>query len=159
MPGTLGKPSTPGRRARIFAIVSTFTSAAHCESTVPFISSGWAGSSKSLRSMARFVTKTNSPERTALASVAFPTLKGRSDLAFQTRYLSPRTTIKGDTTRSVYVCDLTFTSGTLWPLVDLTVGVRNLFDQEYGDPGGNEHVEDQIPQDGRAYFLIFRHRF
>jgi outer membrane receptor for ferrienterochelin and colicin len=102
---------------------------------------------------------TNSPERTALAGIAFPILKGRSDLGFQARYLSPRVTIDGDMTHSVYVGDLTFTSGTLWPWIDLSVGVRNLFDQQYGDPGGNEHLQDQILQDGRSYFLTLRHRF
>jgi iron complex outermembrane receptor protein len=102
---------------------------------------------------------TNSPERTALASVAFPILTGRSDLAFQARYISPRLTLAGGETRAAYVGDLTFTSGDLWPWLDVSVGVRNLLDRDYGDPGAGEHVQDQIPQDGRSYFVALRHRF
>src|SRR5207249_3341220 len=53
---SIGRPCTRGMRARIFEIVWIFTSAAHCESTVPFVSVDWLGSSKPLRSIARFVT-------------------------------------------------------------------------------------------------------
>lgn len=102
---------------------------------------------------------TNSPEHTALAGAAFPIFGGRSDLAFQARFLSPRLTLQGDRTKSVHVLDATFTSGTIWPGVDLTLGIRDLFDESYADPGANEHPEDQIPQDGRSYFVTFRHRF
>ncbi|HEU4401072.1 MAG TPA: TonB-dependent receptor [Candidatus Polarisedimenticolia bacterium] len=102
---------------------------------------------------------TNSPEHTGLAAASFPILHGRSDFALQARFLSPRLTLSGRRTRSARVVDATFTSGTLWPGLDLTFGARNLFDERYGDPGANEHPEDQIPQDGRSYFVAFRHRF
>ena len=102
---------------------------------------------------------TNSPEQTGLASLALPLFGGRSDLAFQARFLSPRLTLLRDRTRGVHAFDLTFTSGSAWPGIDLTIGLRNLLDQKFGDPGANEHPEDQIPQDGRSYFVTLRHRF
>ena len=40
---SIGRPCTRGMRARIFEIVWIFTSAAHCESTVPFVSVDWLG--------------------------------------------------------------------------------------------------------------------
>ncbi len=37
----------------------------------------------------------------------------------------------------------------------LTTGleVRNLFDARYGDPGSKEHLQDQIMQDSRTFFV------
>ncbi|MFQ5878511.1 MAG: TonB-dependent receptor plug domain-containing protein [Acidobacteriota bacterium] len=102
---------------------------------------------------------TNSPEHTLQASVAFPILGRRSSLAVQTRYMSERLTFNRNLTDEVYVTDLTFNSGSLWDLFDVSVGVRNLLDHEYGDPGGAEHAQDEIPQDGRTFFMLLRHRF
>ncbi|MGH9750939.1 MAG: TonB-dependent receptor plug domain-containing protein [Candidatus Polarisedimenticolia bacterium] len=101
----------------------------------------------------------NSPEQTALVSVAFPLMKNRAGLALQARYLSGRRTLTGDRTASEAVADLTFNTGSLWPWLDLQVGVRNLFDRDYADPGAGEHLQDQIPQDGRTWFFAVRHRF
>jgi iron complex outermembrane receptor protein len=33
----------------------------------------------------------------------------------------------------------------------VSASVYNLFDKAYADPGGQEHVQDTIPQDGRSY--------
>jgi hypothetical protein len=37
----------------------------------------------------------------------------------------------------------------------LTAGldVRNLLDARYGDPGSREHLQDQIAQDSRTFYL------
>jgi iron complex outermembrane receptor protein len=102
---------------------------------------------------------TNSPVHTMLGSAAFPLFGDRAHLALQGRYLSPRFTLKGLETRHEAVLDLTFTSSELWPWLDLTLGLRNLLDQEYADPAGNEHMQDVIPQDGRTWFVTLRHRF
>ncbi len=44
-------------------------------------------------------------------------------------------------------------------MYDVSIGVRNLFDHDYGDPGGAEHTQDQIPQDGRTFYILFGHHF
>jgi iron complex outermembrane receptor protein len=33
----------------------------------------------------------------------------------------------------------------------VSASVYNLFDKSYADPGGGEHVQDRIPQDGRSF--------
>lgn len=43
--------------------------------------------------------------------------------------------------------------------LELAVRVRNLFDSAYGDPGGEEHVQDLITQDGRTFRLDVRLTF
>ncbi len=102
---------------------------------------------------------TNSPEHMVQTSFAFPVLKRRSSLALQARYMSKRLTFNRNDTDDVYLTDVTFNTGKLWPLYDVSVGIRNLFDHDYGDPGGAEHTQDVIPQDGRTFFILFRHRF
>jgi iron complex outermembrane receptor protein len=102
---------------------------------------------------------TNSPAHIVQASVALPILKRRSSLALQTRYMSERITFSRNRTDNVYLTDLTFNSGALWDLFDVTLGVRNLLDEDYGDPGGAEHIQDEIPQNGRTFFATLRYRF
>ena len=43
--------------------------------------------------------------------------------------------------------------------LDWGVTVFNLFNRSYGDPGGDEHLETSIPQDGRAVRLRLGVRF
>jgi outer membrane receptor protein involved in Fe transport len=41
----------------------------------------------------------------------------------------------------------------------VALGILNLLDQDYGDPGGSEHLQAAIPQDGRNYRLQVRYEF
>ncbi len=102
---------------------------------------------------------TNSPAHLAQASAAFPILKRRSSVAVQTRFMSERFTFNRTETDDVFLADVIFNSGALWEPYDVSFGVRNLLNREYGDPGGAEHAQEQIPQDGRSFFVLFRHRF
>ena len=42
---------------------------------------------------------------------------------------------------------------------ELTVGVYNLFDRRYADPGSEEHVQDSITQDGRTFRIKLAYGF
>ncbi len=42
---------------------------------------------------------------------------------------------------------------------ELSASIYNLFDTRYSDPGGQEHVQDLIAQDGRSYRLKLSYRF
>ena len=41
----------------------------------------------------------------------------------------------------------------------LSAGLYNLFDQSYPDPGGTEHQQDRIPQDGFTFRVQARYAF
>ena len=41
----------------------------------------------------------------------------------------------------------------------LSLSVFNLFDRKYGDPGGAEHAQTLIPQDGRNFRVQVRYEF
>ena len=102
---------------------------------------------------------TNSPESNGHLSFALPVFRKRADLALQGRYLSSRRTLAGGRSGRHAVFDMTFNSGTLWPWLDIQAGVRNLLDRDFSDPAGGEHAQEVIPQDGRTFFVTFRHRF
>jgi hypothetical protein len=46
--------------------------------------------------------------------------------------------------------DLSLTAPGIWRRLDLSLGLRNLFDAQWADPGSEEHVQGLIPQDGRT---------
>ena len=77
-----------------------------------------------------------------------------------TQYMSRRKTLAGNHTDDFFLTNLTLLSrfknvnvfGEDWVKgIELSGTVYNLFDEEYGDPGSEEHVQDQIFQDGRTY--------
>ena len=41
----------------------------------------------------------------------------------------------------------------------VSLGIFNLFDRRYGDPGSAEHLQEVIPQDGRNYRVQVRYEF
>jgi len=43
--------------------------------------------------------------------------------------------------------------------MSVTAGIYNVLDEDYGDPGGTEHAQDVIPQDGRNYRVTVRYQF
>jgi iron complex outermembrane receptor protein len=93
------------------------------------------------------------------AAFGLPLLRRRADLALQARYLSRRRTLSGGSIPGHALLDLTFNSGELWPWLEFQVGLRNLLDRDYADPGSGEHVQEAIPQDGRTFFVTLRRRF
>ena len=95
---------------------------------------------------------TNSPRWNAhlLAYRALRT--GRTTVGAGARYLSSRLTLSGRRTAAAVVCDAR-AGRKLTPRLVLGLEVRNLFDARYGDPGSLEHVQDQIAQDSRTFFL------
>lgn len=43
--------------------------------------------------------------------------------------------------------------------LEASASIHNLFDKKYGFPGGPEHLQDTIPQDGRTFRLKLTYRF
>lgn len=100
---------------------------------------------------------TNSPRWNVHLVVTHAPPDGPVSLGFGVRHLSSRLTLAGNRTGAAQVADarLGVRVGR-----DVLAGVeaRNLFDARYGDPGSEEHVEDQIVQDGRALYATLTYR-
>jgi iron complex outermembrane receptor protein len=93
----------------------------------------------------------NSPEYTGNLGLSFPLIKDKAYLAGELNYLYRRLTKDGSYTDDVYLTNLTFSTKNLWRGIEVSASIYNLFDQEYGDPGGTEHLQNEIPQDGRSF--------
>lgn len=71
--------------------------------------------------------------------------------ALDVRYTGPRRTLAGNLTGGYTVANFTLSGRKLLPGLEVSTSVYNLFDKAYADPGGGEHAQDTIPQDGRSF--------
>lgn len=99
---------------------------------------------------------TNSPRHVAKLGTIVPIAGERLSAGFELQYTGERKTPKGGTADAYAVTNLTLTSRLFRGRLELTAGVLNLFDERYDDPGSEEHEQDRIEQDGRAFGLKAR---
>jgi iron complex outermembrane receptor protein len=96
-------------------------------------------------------TLTNSPKHLAKLGVLVPVLGERLSAGFELRYTGDRKTPQGGTAEGYFLGNLTLASRLLGGRLELSASAYNLFDQEYFDPGSEEHVQNLIEQDGRSF--------
>jgi len=77
----------------------------------------------------------------------------------EARYLSSRLTLKGKSAGDYFVTNLTLFSQYIVSSTEVSASLYNLFDERYGDPGSEEHVQDTIRQDGRTFMLRLKYAF
>ncbi len=96
---------------------------------------------------------TNSPRHLGKARLSGPLwgpeLRGGVELLYE----GERRTLGGNTTDAALVANVKVLRRNVIKNWDLSVAVSNLLDAQYGYPGGQEHVQDEIPADGRNYRL------
>ena len=103
------------------------------------------------------VDLTNSPRWNAHLAVTHAPADARLSIGLGLRHLSPRITLAGNRTAAATVADGRL-GVRLGRGAEAGLEVRNLFDERYGDPGSQEHLEDQIIQDTRALYASFTYR-
>jgi iron complex outermembrane receptor protein len=105
---------------------------------------------------------TNLPRHLGKLKFSAPLSKRKLFASLDLEYMSRRRTLGGNFVAGHAVPNLTLFSR---PSVDglksweLSASLYNLFDTRYGDPGGEEHREDVIFQDGRGFRLKAMYRF
>jgi iron complex outermembrane receptor protein len=77
----------------------------------------------------------------------------------EARYLSNRATLSGKNAGSYFVTNVTLFSRNIFPGIEVSGSLYNLFDERYGDPGSAEHTQDTIRQDGRTFMLRLKYTF
>ena len=102
---------------------------------------------------------TNSPRHLAKANLSVPFKHDRLLASLEAQYTSARETLAGDSAGGFSVVNLTLLSRNWKSGPSVSLSVFNLFDKRYGDPGGTEHVQDVIPQDGRSVRVQIRYEF
>lgn len=94
----------------------------------------------------------NSP-RTIIGMSGSVRFLERCEIAVRGRYESRRTTVYGSTTDPFVVVHAFLRVNRIAGLVDVGLAVRDLFDTRYAYPGGLEHRQAAIVQDGRTIDL------
>ena len=85
--------------------------------------------------------------------LAIPATPSDDLLAITGYYDHGRLTVYGTRTDAYLVANVTLTTRSLGDRIGVSLSVRNLFDASYKTPGGFEHVQDGIAQDGRSFRL------
>ena len=91
----------------------------------------------------------NAPSRLAKFNLAAPLARGWRG-ALEGQYVGRRATLSGATADAFWLANVNLVQSRLWRNTAFSVGVYNLFGQRYADPGGAEHRQDVIEQDGRS---------
>ncbi|MFZ5863703.1 MAG: TonB-dependent receptor plug domain-containing protein [Nitrospirota bacterium] len=105
---------------------------------------------------------TNSPKYVARYNVIVPVVPEALFAGLETQYTSSRRTLLNNRVRAFYVTNATLFGRTLSNRLQLSVSVYNVFGTDYGDPGSQEHVQqnmDVIAQDGRAVRVKLTYAF
>jgi outer membrane cobalamin receptor len=99
---------------------------------------------------------TNAPEILAYGRFFVPVVGDRLGLSWDTRWVGARYTNSRQKTSGYAVTDIGLVGNILDGHMRLALRARNVFNAAYSHPGGNELLEDLIPQDRRAWSLEFR---
>ncbi len=94
----------------------------------------------------------NSPKHLLKAGLVYPFFNSFF-CATELIYENGRLTVQGTKTEDLFLVNLTLTSNTLFNLVKTSLNIKNLFNTTYKYPGGFEHIQPSITQDGRTFFL------
>jgi len=101
---------------------------------------------------------TNSPDQAVKLGASCP-LFGPLHLSGELLYETGRRTVQDSRTSSYFLSNLTLSADAGRIPVRVLAQVRNLFDVNYGTPGGFQHRQDEIIQDGRNYAVRLEYRF
>jgi iron complex outermembrane receptor protein len=93
----------------------------------------------------------NSPRNLGGAHVAVPILRDTIFAGLELQVSSAARTLGGTETDPFWLLNFTLYSQKLIKNVEFSASLYNLLNQEYGFPGGSEHVQLVIPQDGRSF--------
>ena len=91
---------------------------------------------------------TNSPNNLAKLNVLFPLIRKNIFTGIELQYNDTRKTLAGNEANSYLIANLTLLGRNLMKGLDVSASVYNLFDKKYSDPGGAEHRQDLISQNG-----------
>jgi outer membrane receptor protein involved in Fe transport len=91
----------------------------------------------------------NSPRRLAKFNFTTPLLEGSLRAGLDLRHVSQRRTLAAST-HGYWIANLTLSAVRLGPGLEASASIYNLFNRRYADPGGEEHAQDAIRQDGRS---------
>jgi iron complex outermembrane receptor protein len=102
---------------------------------------------------------TNSPKHMIKLNGIVPIWKEKFFLGLEEQFTSRRKTFTGGQAGSFFITNLTLFSENLIKGLEVSASVYNLFNKKYGDPVGEEHLQNKIEQDGRTFRFKMTYRF
>ena len=112
---------------------------------------------------------TNSPTHLVNLNMVAPIFQDKLFGGYELQYASDRNTLAGNTSDGYVVSNATVTLKNLFrgnesrtPFfrdLEFSASVRNLFNEKYSDPGSGENLQDEISQDGRAFWFKVKYGF
>jgi len=100
----------------------------------------------------------NSPQHLGKVGIVLPVKPLATLLAIDGRFTGERQTLYEGTIPGFALTNITTTT-TLGKALDLQFGLYNALDQQYADPGAEEHLQRAIQQDGRTLRVRLMARF
>jgi len=100
----------------------------------------------------------NSPQHLGKVGIVFPLKPLATSLALDGRFTGERRTLYEGTISGFALANVTTTTS-LSRALDLQFGVYNALNQQYADPGAEEHLQRAIAQDGRTVRIRLMARF
>jgi iron complex outermembrane receptor protein len=88
-----------------------------------------------------------------------PLLNQRLFAGLEVQYTGKRDAVRGKELDAFTIANLTLTAPQVWKELDLSASIYNVFDEDYEDPGSEEHFQDGIEQDGRLYRIKLQYSF
>ncbi len=101
----------------------------------------------------------NAPENVVKTQLLAPLWKDKLSLGVEGIYSSNRVTLQQRGTGDMWLVNATLLSRELWPGLEISASIYNVFDRKFRFPGGPEHLQDTIEQDGRTFRLKVSYRF
>jgi len=102
---------------------------------------------------------TNSPHALAQAHLSVALFHRQVFASMNVQYVSKRRTLEGNYAGGYILPNLTLFSPKALKGLEVSASLYNVTDERYGDPGGEEHREDIIIQDGRSFRIKVAYRF
>ncbi len=101
----------------------------------------------------------NSPHHLAKFNLIVPVVEEILFAGLEVQYSGESKTLDDDYADDFVLANLTLTYTSPSRPLEVSVGLYNLFDVEYGHPGLFEHRQDVIEQDGRTFRVSVTYRF
>ena len=101
----------------------------------------------------------NSPKNVVKARVSAPLYREKLFGSVELLYTSDRVTLGNHRTGDAWLLNATLYSHEIAPGLELSASVYNVLDRKFSTPGGAEHLQDTLEQDGRSFRVKVSHRF
>ena len=102
---------------------------------------------------------TNAPENVVKTQILAPLWSDKLSLGVEGIYSSNRVTLQQHGTGDMWLLNATLLSRELRPGLEISASIYNVLDRKFRFPGGPEHLQDTIEQDGRTFRVKVSYRF